>query len=64
MQDRKLLDDYYQWEYVDDGSDEFKINVFIAGAWVIKPYKMTLNPDVPDSECCSVRIDGKLYYFG
>ena len=69
MKERRLLGDYYKWEYVYYENDEdddgiFRIKIFIDGNWIIKTYEMTLNPDVPDSECCSVRIDEKLYYFG
>jgi len=69
MKERRLLDDYYKWEYVHYENDEdddgiFRIRIFIDGEWIIKTYEMTLSPEVPDSECCRVRINRKLYYFG
>ena len=57
---KRLLVNYYTWRDVDDGI----IEVLIDGKWVTKIYEINLSQNIPDSECCRVRIDGKYYYFG
>lgn len=54
---RKRLDDFFEWEVID----EEYILVKGKGKFL---YEITLSLDYRDDECMRVEIDGEYYYFG
>jgi len=63
-EERKMLDDYYEWDYVYDDADDDVIIINDNGNSIILEYEMTLSPKYKDSECMRVFYKGNYYYFG
>lgn len=62
MAEKRMLNNYYEYRISDELDSH--VDILIDGKWVTKSYFITMNPDIPDSECCKVIINGKWYYFG
>lgn len=69
---KRILDYYFPHYWTDTDEDgnfiviiypthEDKMNFTNGKSY---RYSMSLSPNVSDSECCKVKIDGKYYYFG
>ena len=57
MEERKMLDDYFKWDFAED--DDY---IIIDG--VAYMVEINLSQDIPDSECMRIKKDGEYYYFG